>query len=180
MSVEKNTNLNVHDKLMDEFRQTMDSYYKDAAIQHGNRVRMGIAMSKAKKCASYLRGRLTENVYAQKIICDDYAKNSRLKISDEYVDTTSGTAKDRPGLAALYAKAEKGQITTVIVPSADRISRDISVVGDFLQKMNHCGVHVVFAENTKDRQLFETNNYELSYMMEFFNFTERNENTQYE
>jgi len=67
-------------------------------------------------------------------------------------DGISGTVdeKERPGLAALIAAAEAGQINALIVAALDRLGRKTRIVLDLVEKLVACGVEIVSCKENLD------------------------------
>jgi site-specific DNA recombinase len=83
------------------------------------------------RAAGYLRvstdDQASENAYgldAQRETVNRYCETNNIELCSIFQDTVSGGLHDRPGLLSLLEKAKGGEITRVIVPKLDRLSRD--------------------------------------------------------
>ncbi|HWP38033.1 MAG TPA: recombinase family protein [Gemmatimonadales bacterium] len=71
-------------------------------------------------------------------------------------EAESGVAQDRRGLQHLLKDCQAGRVGTVIIPSLDRLSRDVRLAENLFHEFEKCGVQVLIADmptyNGKDRK----------------------------
>lgn len=67
-------------------------------------------------------------------------------------DGISGTVdeSERPGLAALIAAAEAGEVNALIVAALDRLGRKTRIVLDLVERLAACGVEIVSCKENLD------------------------------
>ncbi len=86
-----------------------------------------------------------------------FAERQGLFISRFYKDEAeSGVARDRKGLRRLLRDCKAGLVATVIIPSLDRLSRDVRLAENLFYEFSKLGVEVLIADmptyNGKDRK----------------------------
>ena len=86
-----------------------------------------------------------------------FAERQGVFIERFYKDEAeSGVAEDRPGLQRLLRDCQRGRIGTVILPSLDRLSRDLRLAENLFYEFERLGVEVLIADmpnyNGKDRK----------------------------
>jgi len=87
----------------------------------------------------------------QRLAITAYAKKNKLSIVDEFREEgISGTADlaDRPALSALFGRLVDGDVQTVIVERADRLTRDLLAGELILAEFRRCGVRVLDSAGT--------------------------------
>jgi len=78
------------------------------------------------KIATYLRVSTSEqDVAAQRLELSSYCQRQGWESSGEFSDVMSGAKADRPGLEALLATCEVGEIQAVVVVKLDRLGRSL-------------------------------------------------------
>jgi len=86
-----------------------------------------------------------------------FAKRQELFIRRFYRDEAeSGIVEDRKELKKLLQDCRAGRVGTVIIPSLDRLSRDVRLAENLFHEFEQRGVHVLIADmptyNGKDRK----------------------------
>ena len=85
-----------------------------------------------------------------------FAQTQGLFVDRFYRDEAeSGVAEERPELKKLLRRCRAGRIGTVIIPSLDRLSRDVRLAENLFWQFEHCGVRVLIGDmpnyNSQDR-----------------------------
>ena len=109
-----------------------------------------------KPALSYLRvsgiGQVDgDGLERQRLAVATYAKRNKLCIVAEFhEDGISGTAalSDRPSLSALFGRLADGDVQTVLVERADRLTRDLLAGELILAEFRRCGVRVLDSAGT--------------------------------
>lgn len=86
-----------------------------------------------------------------------FAKQQRLLVQRFYKDEAeSGIAEDRKALRRLLRDCRAGQVRSVILPSLDRLSRDVRIAENLFHEFATLGVEVLIADmptyNSQDRK----------------------------
>lgn len=86
-----------------------------------------------------------------------FAERQGLFIRRFYRDEAeSGVAEDRQGLRRLLRDCERGKIGSVVIPSLDRLSRDVRLAENLFYQFSQAGVDVLIADmptyNSRDRK----------------------------
>ena len=86
-----------------------------------------------------------------------FAERQGLFIRRFYKDEAeSGVAEDRKGLQRLLKDCQAGRVGTIIIPSLDRLSRDVRLAENLFHEFEKCQVQVLIADmptyNGKDRK----------------------------
>ena len=86
-----------------------------------------------------------------------FAERQGLFIQEFYKDEAeSGIAENRPRLQRLLRQCQRGRIGTVVLPSLDRLSRDLRLAENLFYEFERLGVEVLIADmptyNGKDRK----------------------------
>jgi DNA invertase Pin-like site-specific DNA recombinase len=67
-----------------------------------------------------------------------------------------GVGKDRKELRKLLRECRAGRVGTIVIPSIDRLSRDVRLAENLFHEFDQLGVHVLIADmptyNGKDRK----------------------------
>lgn len=66
-------------------------------------------------------------------------------------EAESGVAEDRKGLQRLLKDCQAGRVGTVIIPTLDRLSRDVRLAENLFHEFERCGVGVLIADMPKSR-----------------------------
>lgn len=75
--------------------------------------------------------------------CRDYALRQGWIISGTYDDrATSGASMFRPGIERLQRDARAGQFDIVLAEAMDRLSRNLSDIAKFHERMEHSGIRI--------------------------------------
>lgn len=86
-----------------------------------------------------------------------FAEHQGLFIRRFYKDEAeSGVAEDRKGLQRLLKDCQAGRVGTIIIPSLDRLSRDVRLAENLFHEFERCVVEILIADmptyNGKDRK----------------------------
>lgn len=76
-----------------------------------------------------------------------FAAAQNLVIARFYLDEAqSGAAENRKQLKKLLRACERGEIGILIIPSLDRLSRDVRIAENLFHKFDKIGIHVLIAD----------------------------------
>lgn len=76
-----------------------------------------------------------------------FAERYKLSIEEFYKDEgESGIKEDRKALRQLMRACRKGRIDAVVLPSLDRLSREVRIAENIFHEFNHLGVKVLIAD----------------------------------
>jgi len=110
-------------------------------------------MKKLKHVVAYVRVSTLEqkkNGYGIEIQRRDvraFAARSKVGVHRVYSDKAeSGVAEDRKELQKLLSDCEGGNIGSIIIPSIDRLSRDVRIAENLFWKFKELGVRVLIAD----------------------------------
>jgi site-specific DNA recombinase len=110
-------------------------------------------MDQEKLVVAYLRVSTSEqekNGYGIRIQSrdvQDFAQRQNLSIARTYADRAeSGVVEDRKDLQRLLRHCERGQIGTIIIPSIDRLSRDVRIAENLFWSFDKLGIRVLIAD----------------------------------
>lgn len=109
-----------------------------------------------KPALSYLRvsspGQVDgDGIERQRVAVGAYAKRNKLCIVEEFREEgVSGAADlaDRPALSRLFGRIADGDVQTVLVERADRLTRDLLAGELILAEFRRCGVRVLDSAGT--------------------------------
>ena len=98
----------------------------------------------------YLRGPDEPSLEVQDYLCRQFARES-LGISGDPIhtwrDNGSGLDMTRPGLQATLQEAESGGVDVIITTSVSKLSRDLQLLSEIVNRLHRAGVEVHFAED---------------------------------
>jgi site-specific DNA recombinase len=76
-----------------------------------------------------------------------FAQRQKLRVSRTYADRAeSGAAEDRTELQRLLRDCERGRIATIIIPTIDRLSRDVRIAENLFWTFANFGIQVLIAD----------------------------------
>ena len=76
-----------------------------------------------------------------------FAQRQKLTIARTYADRAEcGVAEDRTELQRLLRQCERGHIGTIIIPSIDRLSRDVRIAENLFWKFEKLGIRVLIVD----------------------------------
>src|SRR3954471_17453238 len=76
-----------------------------------------------------------------------FAESQKLAIDRIYPDKAeSGTAENRKELRKLMRACERGVVAALIIPTLDRLSRDVRIAENLFHKFDQLGVKVLIAD----------------------------------
>lgn len=113
-------------------------------------------MKKDKIVAGYCRSASvseggSSSVDEQKKVLRQLAKDRRIVIRQLYVDEgASGMTPKRTALKRLLRDCEDGKISTVLIPSLDRIARDSRLLAVVLYIFRHLNIQVISVKGDMD------------------------------
>jgi site-specific DNA recombinase len=86
-----------------------------------------------------------------------FAQKQGLKIDSFYLDqAVSGVVENRSKLRKLMRDCERGQIGTLVIPTLDRLSRDVRIAENLFWQFDQLGIKVLIADmpnyNGQDRR----------------------------